>query len=213
MDDCQLGGSTRQKLMARLAQIVDARYRERGYRVFWLTLSQRIDPLLPNNQFVDDRVDICPEDTLLTSGLTVQRYNESSYRSSFYWVINQMKAWPEEFVVGGFHLWDCVDKFAAEASRRGIPTRVDEDTTNYFIGMASYFRKYPPILRETEEYREVLREFIEAGEEHRPGLMQRNWSSEKTSPGLPSSKGLRRFVVGGLLQYIENFSFICLYIF
>ena len=34
--------------------------------------------------------------------------------------------------IGGFHLWDCVQRLARRANERGIDTLVDEDLTELF---------------------------------------------------------------------------------
>lgn len=39
----------------------------------------------------------------------------------------------EKLVVGGFHLWDCVDKTARYAYNQGINVSVDEDLTELFF--------------------------------------------------------------------------------
>lgn len=39
----------------------------------------------------------------------------------------------DKLVIGGFHLWDCVDKTAKYAYRRGINVSVDEDLTELFF--------------------------------------------------------------------------------
>jgi len=35
--------------------------------------------------------------------------------------------------VGGFHMWDCVEKLAKRAYERGIDVLVDEDLTEFFV--------------------------------------------------------------------------------
>jgi len=39
----------------------------------------------------------------------------------------------DEIVIGGFHLWDCVDKTAKWAYNQGINVSIDEDLTELFF--------------------------------------------------------------------------------
>ncbi len=58
----------------------------------------------------------------------------------------------DELVVGGLHLWDCVDKTAKHAYQQGIDVSVDEDLTQLFFHQVRNSKGEPflriPISRE-----------------------------------------------------------------
>ncbi len=72
----------------------------------------------------------------------------------------------EELVVGGFHLWDCVDKTARWAYNQGINVLVDEDLTELFFFSTRSPRGLPvfkiPVSRE-ESLRRTERQLRKAG--------------------------------------------------
>ncbi len=53
----------------------------------------------------------------------------------------------DELVIGGFHLWDCVDKTAKCAFEQGIKVSVDEDLTELFFSSVRLGKI--PVSRET----------------------------------------------------------------
>jgi hypothetical protein len=72
----------------------------------------------------------------------------------------------EELVVGGFHLWDCVDKVAKYAHEQDFNVVVDEDLTELFFfsvrGPAGIPMSRIPVSRE-ESLRQMRRQLREVG--------------------------------------------------
>ena len=48
-------------------------------------------------------------------------------------ILNQIP-FESHLVVSGFHVWDCVDKFARYAYEKGLNVLVDEDLTEFLAG-------------------------------------------------------------------------------
>ena len=114
-------------------RLIRARYRERGYQIWWLLFSDLSDPEKPDLTRIFGDIDIREEDTLLPCGATFKDHVRKRLYPSSEKVVDQLPDGIEELVLGGFHQEDCVDKVAACAHSRGIPTFVDEDTTEHFF--------------------------------------------------------------------------------
>ncbi len=55
----------------------------------------------------------------------------------------------DKLIVGGFHLWDCVNKFAKYAYHSGIDVLIDEDLTEIFFDLVRKFKnRQVPIDKE-----------------------------------------------------------------
>lgn len=91
----------------------------------------------------------------------------------------------EELVVGGFHLWDCVDKTARWAYNQGINVLVDEDLTELFFFSTRGPRGLPvfkiPVSRK-ESLRRAKRQLRKAGgfflENAREERKKRAWMAQ-----------------------------------
>ena len=135
----------------RINDIINARYRQRGYSIHWLLFSTDEDSKKPDLSIASDYITICEEDTILTAGISaIDYFRESSLGlknpdSAF--ILAQM---PDltELVLGGFHQLDCVDKLAEYVYQKGIPIFVDEDTTELFFARTSLCGDIP-LVRET----------------------------------------------------------------
>lgn len=105
----------------RLNQIIDARYRQNDYQVYWV-LFPGLDGQ-PNGDLISEHIEIHSQDRLITS--TIDQLPGQ--------IIKQLPDGIDRLVLGGFHQWDCVDKVAAAVYSSGINTFVDEDTTELFF--------------------------------------------------------------------------------
>jgi len=116
----------------RINDIIDARYREKGYSINWLMFSEEGDPESPDLSLLSSYLRIMKKDNLLVSGISFKEYIIQKKHPDPKIIFRQISK-PRELVVGGFHQWDCVNKLARHAYLKGIPTLVDEDTTDMFF--------------------------------------------------------------------------------
>jgi len=77
--------------------------------------------------------------------LVRERYRKTGFKVAmvFFDILSVLSSPIEELVIGGFHLWDCVDKMAKYAYSRGIPVSVDEDLTELFFYAAPSAKNIP----------------------------------------------------------------------
>lgn len=138
-------------------RIIDARYRQRGYRIVWLLYSKPDDLRAPDMESADPRFGFCPNDVFLSARLphvmNIKYFYPSGTR-----ILCQLGP-VEELVLGGFHQDDCVDRIARVAYRNGIRVSVDEDTTDWLKHYLHASQGEPPALVRTPE--EYVRAFID----------------------------------------------------
>jgi hypothetical protein len=132
----------------RINDIIDARYRRRDYKIFWLMFSKEDSPQEPDLSIVSNYIKINEEDFILAAGVSFDTHiNEKKYPEPEF-IFSQI---PEitELIVGGFHQWDCVNKIAKHAYEKRIPVLVDEDTTELFFERTRLFGDIPLIRENT----------------------------------------------------------------
>lgn len=133
-----------------LAEMIDVRYRRKGYRIAWLLFGRQDNPARPDLKPIDARLGVdVRNDLVLSAGITRKRHAKFIYPCP----IPVLRALDpvRELVLGGFHLTDCVDRVARAAHARGTPTIVDEDLTDWFFLWARLWG-LPPILRTPQEF-------------------------------------------------------------
>jgi len=136
-------------VLKRLNAIIDARYRQTGYQVFWLLFGTESEPSTPDASLVDSRINIHETDRIITAGLSREKHRKYIYPSCKR-ILAQLNP-ISKLVIGGFHQSDCVDKIARAAHRDGLDVIVDEDTTDQFF-RTTRLQYAPPIMRTREEY-------------------------------------------------------------
>lgn len=110
-----------------LNQCIHERYRTKGYKINYAVF---------NNSPVSHIIMIYESDRIIEVGLdfkthtTKQRDGNYPYPDNKYILGKLGKI--DKLVVAGFHMWDCVDKFAESAYKLGIDVMVDEDLTEFF---------------------------------------------------------------------------------
>jgi len=135
--------------LQRLNDIIACRYRKRSYLVYWLVFCREGAITEPDMSLVDPRMNIRERDKFVVAPVTREQIRLSIYPcckrilSHFVGVT--------EFVLGGFHQTDCVDKMARAACDEGMRVRVDEDTTDCFF-MNANCGYLSPIYRTPQEY-------------------------------------------------------------
>jgi len=144
------GHPSKLKVLERLNAIIDIRYRQKGYRIFWLLFGVVRKPSTPNLSLLDARLRISKTDKVLSAGVSFERHCRRLVYPSLKSIIAQIQP-VDELVIGGFHQTDCVDKLARAAHRQSISVRVDEDTTNQLF-TTTMLDGLPPVESTQEEY-------------------------------------------------------------
>ena len=116
---------------------IDARYRQKGYNIFFAIL---------DNCSVSNMITVHKSDRVIRVGMDSATHrsknNEGIYPYPDNENILQKLGNMSSLVVTGFHMWDCVEKLAQAAHAHGINTLVDEDLTEFFR-----FRFQEPFFR------------------------------------------------------------------
>lgn len=113
--------------------LIEARYRDQGYHIAWLFpglgLANSAIELSEKSEFIEIRQgdQVLPSYAYPGGYADVGRVLEDLAESSPL----------EEIILGGYHQWDCVDKFAAGVYEAGISVRVDEDLTEFYFDRMS----------------------------------------------------------------------------
>lgn len=133
----------------RINEIIDARYRQRNYRVVWLTFCSEDNTGEPDLSIMSKDIKIFEQDVIIASDISLNSFHDpvkSKYPDS----TSILKQIPDttNLVLGGFHQWDCIDDIAKYAHNQGIHVIVDEDTTETFFLRATKYGTIP-LIRET----------------------------------------------------------------
>jgi hypothetical protein len=147
------------KVIKRLNELIQHRYRRRGYQVFWLLCSQEGNSKEPDRVLVDHRVKIEKNDRIICCGLPRSRTKFGNYPSPSY-IVNLVSVDPCEIVVGGFHQNDCVRRIARAAHKKAYSVRVDEDTTDQLFTNWRVTGELPPLVRSPQNYANFFRNSI-----------------------------------------------------
>lgn len=130
----------------RINDIIDTRYRQRGYKIFWVMFSKEDNLQESDLSIASIYIRIDEKDIIVAAGVSLNKHvTEKKYPDPEF-IFSKI---PEitELVVGGFHQWDCVNKIAQYAHEKGIPVLVDEDTTELFFERTFSFGDIP-LIRE-----------------------------------------------------------------
>jgi len=132
--------------------LIRERYRKNGYKVAWLFQGTNRDniELCEKSQFIE----ILADDILAPS---FSWEYKADARSVMGYLSDIIPGAIERAVLGGYHRWDCVDRFAESLYRFGMDVRVDEDLTEEFfalmrIGGIPLVRTEPKKLTGFEKY-------------------------------------------------------------
>ncbi|MEK7598213.1 MAG: hypothetical protein AAB487_00575 [Patescibacteria group bacterium] len=147
--DQELPAFNRQLILERLNAIINARYRQNGYQIYWLLFGAEHNPEEPDFALLEPRIKIHDADRVISAGLSLKRHRRRIYPSPKK-ILSRLDL-ASELVVGGFHQDDCVKRIARQAYNNGLKVFVDEDTTDqYFITLILW--EFPPVVRTREQY-------------------------------------------------------------
>ncbi len=126
---------------------IATRYRQNGFFVKYVMF---------DNHQISDLIEIQKGDDIIRTELDFKTHTTKRKDGTFPYPDNNLilqRLEPATTLrIGGFHMWDCVDKFAKRAYERGIDTLVDEDLTEFLTYQINNkkFRidKYPNVDRD-----------------------------------------------------------------
>lgn len=130
------------KHLQRLNEIINIRYRQNDYQIYWLLFAQTPNSFLPDITRISEGIDVQTTDMIISAGITFEQLCRGSFANPEF-VFSQIPDNLSELKVGGFHQDDCVDKMAEAAYRKGMPTLIDEDTTQRYFREIGLGRQIP----------------------------------------------------------------------
>jgi len=154
-------------LPERLIQIVDRRYRRKGYKIVWIMFSSKENKSKPDCDQLSEFITIDDSDVVAANGVT---FSDHCTLKLYPDPANIISCLPVEkddvsdLVIAGFHMWDCVDKLASYAHDQGFPVKVDQDLTEHYFSRTLVDGKVP-FVRRIPAYVEILRSMDEYGQE------------------------------------------------
>ncbi len=115
-----------------LNHLIDCRYRQLGYTVYWVLAGKPESLMAPDLSQLEPLVKTGPTDVFISSGVPYGVEDKWRYGRTRD-VLAQLPSRITDLKVGGFHQWDCVNRIARAAYVRGLPVLVDEHLTDHFF--------------------------------------------------------------------------------
>jgi len=141
--------------------LINERYRRKGFKIAKVFFSTIADPSRPDLFRTWEYIPIEKDDIVIPCGITFEEHCWAKIYPKESTTLSFLPPPIEELVIGGFHLWDCVEKMAKYAFEQGIPVSVDEDLTEIFFSAAMGSEGVPvsrkESLRQTKEELERLK--------------------------------------------------------
>lgn len=159
-----------------LNKIIDKRYRENPYNIYWLTFSDEHGNT--NYDIIDDRIYIDATDSIIDNGLTFTEHIKQGKYPHPGRIIDKLGD-IEKLVIGGFHQADCVEKVATYSHNSGIDTFVDEDTTDNYFTKSKFVDI--PLIREEYSLESLFSDFLADGfiEDIKEAREDKPWLTQK----------------------------------
>ncbi|MDD4784208.1 MAG: hypothetical protein PHY32_01210 [Candidatus Pacebacteria bacterium] len=150
-----------------LNECIDNRYRQKGFKIIYIVF---------DDINVSDVIKLRPEDKILKAGISYKDNMEGKY-PNWNFILQQLKdiSTIRTIRLAGFHMWDCVERFAQYIHEKDLDVLVDEDLTESFIPRIQdpLFRidQYPSYqLAKSEEF--IFSLFMKA-RQNKPWLWQK----------------------------------------
>ncbi len=159
-------------------EIIRVRYREQDFQIWWVVFSDRDDLSQPDFGRVYEFIEIQPQDVIVPCGVDFETHCQKRLYPNFTQIVSQLPQNLEKLVVAGFHQWDCVDKTAAAAHKRGINVFVDEDLTEHFfpgvgLGLIPLVRQNWSLTEIMGEHDEIWIDFALENRKDKPWFTQK----------------------------------------
>ena len=157
--------------------LIDGRYRQQGYAIYWLLFGREDDVRMPDRaELKADVIDVRAEDSLISCGIAYAEHRKHRIYPDSGYIFGQLPENMERLVLGGYHNGDCVDRLAAAWYGKIPELRVDEDITDdffprtYFGGKIPLVRPRPLTLRDIEVEDRYTIDMMTAYRKERPWL-------------------------------------------
>ena len=133
---------------SKINKIIDSRYRQNGFRIFWVMFADPSDLEKPDLSRLSKHIKPAERDRFISCGITFENHINNKKYPNPKFIFVQLPRGIKGLVVSGFHQGDCVNKVARAAYRIGAPTFVEEDATELFFWNNQPSRRIP-LIRET----------------------------------------------------------------
>ena len=145
-------GLRRRQYKESLNSAVDLRYRQQGFGINYVIF---------DGHSLSDVIEIQPSDKIIEAGIDFKTHTAKQPNGEYPYpnpeiVLDQLPRL-RTIRIGGFHLWDCVEKTARAAYERGLDVLVDEELTEVLASLMSlpdfavdHFPSYNP--RKDEDF-------------------------------------------------------------
>ena len=144
--------------------LIRARYP--GFQVTYLMFSKKEMLAEPDMNLLWDGISINKNDRVVACGVSFDEHCSKKKYPDLE-KISLFPVFPEKLIIGGFHFWDCVEKSARFAHKRGIDVTVDDNLTEYFFPDIRNRRGLPQADRIPISFQESVakkrKEFMELG--------------------------------------------------
>lgn len=124
---------------SKLNEIINERYRNRGFDINWLFFSQEGNVSAPDMSGISEHIQVKQCDRILNSGISFERFQRERVYPDPGYILGQLPK-HNSLALGGFHKVDCVEQIASLSYQKGINTFVDEDTTELFFPIESLYQ-------------------------------------------------------------------------
>jgi len=121
----------KRKIATFYQRLIEKRYLD-FQRVFVL-FSETKNSTKPNRPQLWEGVSLRNNDIVGACGITFKNHRENKLYPEQSNILALCPKPIDQLIVGGFHLWDCVDKIAKYAYQQGLNVLVDEDLTELFF--------------------------------------------------------------------------------
>jgi len=112
-----------------LNQCIDLRYRQKGFGINYVIF---------DNHPISEVVNVQIPDRIIEAGIDYKTHTAKQPDGTYLYpdpdyILDQLPKL-KTLTIGGFHLWDCVERLAKRAYERELDVLVDEDLTELFAG-------------------------------------------------------------------------------
>ncbi len=122
------------EIIRELGIIIDERYRQQGYNIYWLMFRIEHNLSKPDIELLCSYIGVCNEDIVIASGISFKKHTTDKSYPDPSFIFNQLPSNRiNRLVLGGFHLSDCVEKLSQYLSTRGINVSIDKECTELFF--------------------------------------------------------------------------------
>ncbi len=139
-----------------LNQIIDVKYRRKGYRIVYLNYKNEEGEL--DNSLLSEYLIFQPSDVFLDVGITCDDMRNECYPNEKLLIKKLLPI--DELIVAGFHRHDCVARFNNAALSMGINSEIESTLTEDYFFFISRGNDFKTQIKEFEDYANTVLERI-----------------------------------------------------